>query len=51
MELPWASPGDRVKSLWRADSGHQTAPTAMVKHYLRLWAYHMRAVLRFLGAA
>jgi hypothetical protein len=34
-----ASPGHGVKSLIRADFGHQSAPPAMVKHYLRLWVY------------
>jgi|GEM_PF-2737673 len=32
MGPPWASPGDGVKSLLKADFGHETAPAAMVNH-------------------
>src|SRR5665213_234349 len=50
-EPPWASPGHGVKSPIRADFGHQSAPPAVVKHYLRLWVYRLRAALSFIGAA
>jgi hypothetical protein len=33
MALPWASPGDAVKSLLKADFRHQSAPPAMVNYY------------------
>jgi hypothetical protein len=33
MALPWANPGDGVKSLLMMDFRHQSAPAAMVKYY------------------